>query len=566
MLDFPKVTVTQQYESVTPPSYRPLRVPAIVGPCVYIVDFLNKTGDFNKDAYAGEYVGATEDTNVAYPSIESDAEVLTESVRVFFLFGDKTYYELTSSEFTPSSNSVTIKGGAGGLDEGAKVDVYIQYLATRTSVCPSLTITGEYGTGIWVESISDIENLLGPIDLRNPLAFAAYLMQSAANIPVYAIGTRNVVLTVNNGVITGIDGDEESYAAAAEILENERNIYTVTPLTFEPSYIGYFVSHVDNMRQPDVGKWRKLFACLDRPTKYPDETLASGVRANGTSGEKTLTVDVDLTDVEVVSGSTYIQLSYGGSVDQYTVKSVTGFTITIVDAEQLSKTYVDAAWSLKNPGADFTNRIDVLEAVGEIGKGYNNLAVHLFYPNKFLMTIDGVETEVNGYYDAAIRAAQRCSMRPEKTLQGKPNPIFSGAVGSNDEFSETALRYVLDGGVCVELNAGDTVILGRAISTDTSTIDKLEENCTSQVDYISAKILRACTPLLRERELTPTFISTQLAPLVHIICEDAMTSGIIGKANVLEIGQSPTDPSRAIVKINIQTIKPVVGIDVTLII
>jgi len=565
MLDFPKVTVTQQYESVTPPSYRPLRVPAIVGPCVYIVDFLNRTGGFNTDAYAGEYVGTADDTVVSYPSIHSDAEVLTESVRVFFLFGDKTYYELDDTEFTPSSDSVTIKGGAGDLDVGAKVDVYIQYLATRTSVCPSLTITGEHGTGVWVESISDIENLLGPIDLRNPLAFAAYLMQSAANIPVYAIGTRNIVLTVNNGVITSIDGDEESYAAAAEILENERNIYTVTPLTFNPSYIGYFVSHVDNMRQPDVGKWRKLFACLDRPTKYPDETLASGARANGTKDESTLTVDVNLESIKTkVNDSTTVRLSSGGTAKDYAVDSVSGFTITLTDP--LDQNWVDAVWSLKNPGADFTNRTDVLEAVGEIGKGYSNLAVHLFYPNKFLMTIDGVETEVNGYYDAAIRAAQRCSMRPEKTLQGKPNPIFSGAVGSNDEFSETALRYVLDGGVCVELNAGDTVILGRAISTDTSTIDKLEENCTSQVDYISAKILRACTPLLRERELTPTFISTQLAPLVHIICEDAMTSGIIGKANVLEIGQSPTDPSRAVVKINIQTIKPVVGIDVTLII
>lgn len=551
----PGVQITTEYLSTSVTIHKPLLKGCIIGPCKQLVDVVSSDGSINSNALAGYYEGSAK--TFEYPSIFSYAEPITSSVKVYFRFGNNsTLTELDSSEFAVSTLAVTVSGGAQGVDstDNKKVDVYIQYEALRKDVAASSeqNVNGTK-TGIEIENISDVQSYLGPIDVRNPLALAVYTAkQNATNTSIMSIGVDEVSAQA-------LEGTADAYSRALELAES-LDVYTLVPLSQSNTVLSLFPTHVTSMSSATGKSERIAVLCPNRPDTSADETQASGSYGRITSAN-TFETSGDLSNV-----STDDVLVVESDATKYTITAISGSEVTVSPSSLDTSVTTDVVWSIYTPGEPLSTKAAIAKAYAAIGTSYANHRVVLWVPDIVEQVVDGIEYQLPGYCGAATVAGQIGEIPPQQPLTNFPIAGIAGLDGSNDYFSPTQLRVMLNGGLYIVVQEGVNTLPKCLwqLSSDVSTIEKRELSITKAVDYF-AKLLRlALRPVIGKNVITEKFINFRVSPIVDGICDHAEENGILNSATPKGVEQSSTQPDSLEVTIDAGVPYPCNFINITI--
>jgi len=554
-LEGPGVEITTQYVSTSTTISEPLLKGCIIGPCRQLVDVVDTSGNINSDALAGYFEGTTKTFD--FPSIMDNTEPITDSAQVYFRYGNSSSLtELDDDEFSVTTESITVSGGAQGIEssDNKKVRVYVQYQGLRKSLAPNSeqNILGTK-TGTTIENVADIETYLGPIDTRNPLALAVYkAKENATNTSILAIGVDEVT-------VLQPDGTSDAYSRALEFLEG-KEVYTLVPLSQETDVLSLFTTHVNSMSSSTGKKERIAVLCPSMPSATADETQASGSYGRIINAS-TFETSGDLSDV-----STDDILVVENDSTTYTITSVSDSEVTVSPASLDTSVTTDVVWSIYTPGEAITDRTAVAEAYAAIGTSYSNHRILLWVPEIVEIVVDGVEHELPGYYGAATVAGQIGELAPQQPLTNFPIAGISGLDGSNDYFSATQIKTIFNGGlfIVVQDGVGTLPYCKWQLSSDISSIEKREISITKALDYYSKSLRLAAGRLIGKHVITEEFINFRLSPVITGISEHMVENKVMTSAQIVSIQQSSSQPDRVEIKVRVGVPYPVNFIDITI--
>jgi len=532
--NLPRIEIYQVARTTTYPGRRPILVPTLIGPCFQIVDIWDpETGALNDSAKAGNYDPSTTNT-YAYPGLDNDAEVATGTVEVYFRFGS------TDTTLSKVETGVTVTSSGVTLDPGittAPAQVYIQYRALKKGVLtPSDSPTGG-SCGILLEDEDDVTTYLGTIDPRNPLGFAAWISLSVGRVPVRCIGVDEVTYSQDdedyNGTVT-------SYSKSLEGAETCDDPYVLVPLTHNESVLSLFKTHVDNMSVATVGKERICFICPKRIDTYPDMTILSGIGSTNGSDDTKFDIDGDPSDIDI-DYDVLIIANEEGEYDIVATGTYEGGGGWIQVSTSLPSVS-NRAYAVVRKGKPCTTKSEIAEAISEAASSYADKRVRYVYPPYAQLSVYGVDTIVPGYYACAALATMRCVLTPSKPLTNYQIPLLTSVKGSNEYLSTTNLDTMVGAGVWVLVNEGGNVHTLRAVTTDTSTLQNMEDNIVTQVDYVSKMLRTALKPFIGGNLITKEFIKYTIKPIVFGVITTCRQIQAIADIQIRYIRQSETNP------------------------
>jgi hypothetical protein len=356
--------------------------------------------------------------------------------------------------------------------------------------------------------IAEIEAAAGPIDPRNPLAFA--LSMAAINTvdrPIKYMATAGT--------------DLASFQAVLDSIKECDDVYSLVPLTQDALVHQALDAHVDAMSTPEEGRWRiglinralslQSFLYRTRIDAESDEVdyLARVIDDpdTGATDYRLLIADegqdVDFLRDNVVPGNV-INLNFrldldGNTIwDEVEVEEVISSTVLIL-AEDL-----DAPVTISSKFELFRtlSKTEQAQAHAAIADSLQDRRLFLIYPDVFGQGGDG---DLPGYHLAAAVAGMRAALPPH---QGFTNFQVQGAddlTRSFQYFTRDQLNLMAGEGVFIitQTVLGATPFVRHQLSTDTSAIEFQEMSITSNVDSISYFLRESLRPFIGIYNITP---------------------------------------------------------------
>lgn len=466
--------------------------------------------------------------------------------------------------------------------------IYVSYKALRVDVSAGAASPDivEY------ESTTDAADGLGDPTTDNPLSLAFYYaLLNAPSQAVKGIGIDEITATKPNGTL-------ESYAAALEFLEG-REVYSLVPLTQDPSVHAIFQTHTDSMSDSDNRGERITLFSQAFPSYATATTVASGTEGNtGDSfvgsavGEFTTSVDLTAAGVEaghylVVSavatsdespdGVNGTQALYGVVIEQ--VKTGDDFTLiidatdrTVVDDGQLFNwssddwdSLVDVTWSVYEAGAAITAKSAQRDAVAEIGENFADRRMFHVWPPQVVGDVGGSSAVLEGYYLAAAVAGWISEKNPSKALTNSTVAGFNGLKYSNSYFSDSQLNRIAGGGqmIFIQESSGGSLKCRHQLSTDTSTIQYREMSITKAIDYVAKFFRNALTSQIGVFNITQSFLDS-LSVRIQGLGRFLTSAGIVNDFDLTTIEVDADDPSKVVLVANLDVLYPCNTIYMTL--
>jgi hypothetical protein len=444
-----------------------------------------------------------------------------------FYVADQTEADLTVSRVVDANNLIVRNLNAGtppdqaftdlkytitAYDNLSNLDYTIEKTISGSSLAGTVLTTFTARRNVYASNPVQVnddtwEDLLGFPVPANPLGMAARIATLNSTFPVYALQVE--------------DDTVQSWTDAIEHLKSDL-FYILVPLTQNESVLSAFRNHVDEQSTPEVKRDRIMFQnhLFERQT-----TRATGSTStfNKTTTTTTVTVAEDLVAQGVIVGdlmegtADVSGTEYDFSARIISIQSGATTILTVVNdngiggAPPVSGTIDD--WTIKSRSltdAEYAGEI------AEYAEGIANRRIRNVFPYNIEVefTDETDPTEQSGFYGggdviqqvpayflAAMFGAMRATEKPAQSLTKIPgtgiyrllNP-FGDFYGGNEELNDV----VLDGGnwVASQAQAGGDVIAGRAVTTDTSDVLKLEDSVTVQIDNLARFLRRQMDPLL----------------------------------------------------------------------
>lgn len=457
---------------------------------------------------------------------------------------------ITVKDTLSNASYEILKNMTGGALEGT---ILVDYAARRNDLADQLIEVTQ----------ANVEEVAGYAVPANPLGLAAANAVANTSVPVLLVQVA--------------EDTQAGWASALEFIKTDQ-VYAVAPLTQNEARLAEFQAHVALESQPEQKRERILFQSHrtetqeTRWTMDPDADTADLVY-NGTT--QTLTVDhtgglVGLGAVvgDVVEGTyTGYVLGQGyvnGSLSARVVNiSESGSTVTLTLLPDTTVPVTLAAGirmdtlALKSRVLSTTQLRDAIAAYpGTI----QDRRVRNVYPDRALVTFtDGTnpddettglygggtvaDYEVGGWLMAAIAAAQRSGLpastpltkRPFLGIQRLVNPF-----GNNISYLDTILDA---GNYLLSQAGGDNVGVEavRAVTTDVTDLNYLEESVTVQLDNFARKLRRQVAPILGSTILDEAFFD------LFSMISQAVVTGVLTNREIreLELVSITEDPDRA---------------------
>lgn len=440
--------------------------------------------------------------------------------------------------------------------------LYIGYTALRKDVTP----TADGFNMIRVGSITDLENLYSPIDTQNPLGLGLYLaLLNAPGVEMLGVGVDETSATAPEGTL-------DAFIRTLEYMES-KDVYTLTVLTHNIDVGDVLDAHVTAMSEPANRLERVGIFNPDRPSRKSDTVVASTATAN-VSGAPTDVIDGGIADLQVrlaalgLPGPTYTEndgvfVEFESDTNKYLVQSITGTQITINDGSlSASNTFyydaaggdvftsaiVDRPMTVKIRGAAIANRTDEATAYADLGRRYANRRMIVTAPDTAVVTIDSLDTEVEGYYLNAALAGLKAAKLPQTPLTESSVTGIKQVIGSHDRYSEPQLKIMSAGGLWIFYQESDSgpVLTRQQLTSDMTSIDTREDSITQALDF-GAKLYRRSIRNFIGRYNITTGLLESLNVVVDAL-NRFLTSpgsgggGVFREINVLGLYQSETEP------------------------
>lgn len=496
-----------------------------------------------------------------------------------------------SSELYLDENTGTVRAKhdlfrdtAGTPTVAGPLPFYLAYTALRRDVSPA----AESFNLLRIGSIPDLETAMSPIDTQNPLALGMYLaMLNAPNLEVSGCGVGDTSVSEPEGTL-------DAYIQSYEFLES-KDVYAIAPLTHSGDVGSVAHIHATEMSKPENGLERLAILNPKRPTRKTSVVVASGPLAN-VSGPPTNDVVTGVANLQALlaasgkPGPSYtitdqVYLEFEDDLNKYLVESVSGGVVTIHDGPFVSgntdgfyfdnngtpvfsSAIVDRPFSIRIRGGTLANRTEEAIAYADIARSYGERRVVCTAPDAAVMTIDGLDTRVPGYYLSAALAGRLSSKEPQQPLTEDVLIGFKAVVGSHDRYSETHLKILSGGGLWVfyqEDKPNSPVRTRHQLTTDMSTVQKRELSITTALDF-GAKVVRGSLKNFIGRFNITTTVQDAVTTAMTGITTFLLSKGVFQSFEVVAIRQSASDPTRLELDCIVGVFYPLTYIKVTFVV
>jgi hypothetical protein len=433
-----------------------------------------------------------------------------------------------------------------------------------------------------------VESILGPAVPHNPLGFAAAAAVSNTTVPVYC---------------AQVSADTSSGWTNAINLIKTSQVYSVAPLTQNETYLGLFRAHVELESQPENKRERILFQSHRQESQITRYTWAAAALDTAkfvcTSASATPTItwstDKGLPALGVIPGDLVSFEYFGqvadkgfvsGSVSDMRVVSVStsgDSTLTLLrrstDPITLTGGVVLSSITIKSKPLSATQ---VRDAIAAYPATIKNRRFRNVYPDRCLVTFSDVTNpndtsvgiygggtvanyEVGGWYPASILAAMRSSIPASATLTRRP---FSGVqrLVQGGGSADTDLDKILDGGnfVLVQL-AGDNsnVEAIRAVTTDVTQLNYLEESVTTQVDNLARRLRKQISPIIGSTILDRSFFDL-FSVLSGAVIKDVISNKEMREIVLVSVTEDPVRADTFLVSYQVRPYYTAAHADITI--
>lgn len=527
------------------------------------------------------YIIANLNTSSSNPAARPSPDVEVDSLAgTVTIKGGRLRNPVSAEFYTPMQATILAPYKALRLDVSA--------LAENTSVLPLI-----------IEDTTMLSDLISPISPDNPLAFAAFFaLLNAPGVSIAALGVDEVTADAPDGTL-------DAYVRAFELLE-AREVYALAPLTHDPTTHQAAQAHVNAMSVSTVKHERIVLINPERPTRANNVTVASGTQGNTdpTSGGAAFVTGVNIAQalldlgINPLAGSTpgtgfadissqnYLQifLDVEGDDNNYRVTKVDTNKIWVTDSPEPTvdnpdgffvtsylPALVDVNWSLQIRGSKLElpngspDKSLIAETLAGQAETYGDRRVLLVVPDVVTANVEGIESNIDGYYLCAAIAGMIGQQAPQQGFTNLPIAGFLGVRGSNDSYNETQLSVLCGGGcyVVVQPTPGAALSSRHQLTTDLSSIEKRELSITKAVDYISKFIRVALRPFIGRFNINKQLldsVSTVLQGLLKYLVERK----IVNTADLVSLEQSEDQPDTILATIDLGPAYPCNYIRVTL--
>lgn len=399
-----------------------------------------------------------------------------------------------------------IRDVSGAPVSGATGRVYISYTGVRQDV----TALASNAALLRFSSTTEIEDLLEPVDERNPFALGLYFAAlNAPAIQLSGIGVDAVSADAPYGTV-------EAFTRAAEFLE-AYEVYALALLTHDLSVGRIYQTHAEAMSAPEARMERVVLFCSEMPTRKLDTLVASGT-GNSSSSTTFVTGVANLSSLVQSAGvestgtipvEDGLYLDIGSDSKHYNISSISGGTVTIrtsftagqnddgffaetaLDAYPLPASLIDEPFAVRIRGAalekpDGTpDKQLIAETVAALSASFGSIRLWHIFPDRCAATIGGVEKNLPGFYMCAAYAGMIGQQAPQQSFTNLPMTGITRVIGSTGYFTETQLNQIAGGGTwIVEQQSPQAAPSARyAITTDVSSLEMKSDNINKCLDY-----------------------------------------------------------------------------------
>ena len=329
-----------------------------------------------------------------------------------------------------------------------------------------------------LDSISDVQEKLGAIDVNNELAYACYsALRSSDGVSVYAVRVTS--------------NTPEAYLEAVKKTESNSKVYAFVPVTNDLDCIERVVEFNDSMSTATVKKWRINMIGVDvteaSKTSYDDQGLPlQGTFYKQTSGTKT-TYLLQISEDSVKNGFDVYQYAIGDIITIADAQPEEPYTIKQILAENLiqltdgpDSTQEVAKFSIKRSNSS-TSHIAYAKHVAAKFNSRRTVAVWCDGGKN-----DGVT--INNVYLAAELAGLTSSVLPHQGLTNTEIKSIDQAPKMYSRYTQDQLDDVASHGVLVvtQDTAATTPYIRHQLTTcPDKGILYSELSCTRNIDNIS---------------------------------------------------------------------------------
>ena len=412
---------------------------------------------------------------------------------------------------------------------------------------------------VTINSVADIQENFGTIDIDNDLAYACYTaLTGAAGREIYAVRT--------NGT------DKAAFAEAVKVTEFDSSLYSFTPLTNDPEIMDVVVSFNAKMSQPDVKMWRRTILGIDSPGEYTVTSKDNAghdliVSVSGGIVTPSASMNIDFTNLGLFKS--YTKLGAGDIVEinskRYTVAGTpTADQLVLTD----SSVNITSARATLKKAASVENTI---EYVGAIAKYFNTRRALVVFCDGGTIATDDATLVVSNKYIASEIAGLSSAVVPQQSITHTEVSSISRATRmyslyTNDDMDDLAVQGVL---VVTQDYKSLPCYIRHQLTTE---MDKgnlyYEDSCTRNLDNISYKVADIVNTFVGRANVTvPALrkLKVQLTAALTDFTNDT-TDELIGPSLVdwsdLEVYQDPTFKDRVIVKVKLYLPLPMNNIKV----
>lgn len=467
-----------------------------------------------------------------------------------------------------------------------RASVYMAYKGIRKDVTASAAAPGL----LTFSSLSEMEAAIGPISVENPLALGCYLaFQAAATVQVSALGVDEANAAAPYGTLDG-------WSRALEYLE-QKEVYTVVPLTSDTYVHGLVAEHVAAMSAPENRGERITFAAPEVPTRAPATTIVSGAGGQSTGFTNVFLLDTnpsaDLAAAGLPTGAVgydkhlYLEVLVvnGGASDlrRYSVSNVNdsaltlrttftgtqnedGFFTTTPLTETLSEldyTLAVRGAALLVPGTTRKNLTAIAAAAAQEGEAYGTRRVHLLFGSAVDVSVDGVIQQVPMFYAGAVIAGMVAQQLPRQPFTNVAVPGLGRVYGTDDTFSDALLDTIADGGRYLLVNSGGRVVCRHQRSTDSSSIETRELSITKAIDWLAKTLRQANRNFIGRYVITPNFLDQLTLANESVLSLAEQVA--VNTADLTEVAQSEDAPDTVLLEVEVQPSYPCNKIRITII-
>ena len=440
-----------------------------------------------------------------------------------------------------------------------------------------------------IDDQADLEAVLGPISLDNPLGLGMYFaLLNSPTVPVHGIGLDEVSAALPDGTV-------DAYARAADELE-AKDIYGIAPLSAEELVHQLFATHVTAMSVPSQRGERILFINPPVPDRAFPTTLASG-DANSTATSNELVLDQNPSAGIVAAGlnpvaldaadGVYLEITVNGTFYRYNVSvmnsNLAQFRIVFASGENsdgfyattaLTSSVVDGDYVLKIrgdelliPGSSRRDLAATARTIAAAANSYSNRRVYYVFPDELTATLDSGSVALPGFYACAAIAGMVGQYNPSTPFSRLPITGFTGVQGSQDTFKPALLDQIAGGGVYIltQQSAGGPVSSRHQLSTDVSTIERRELSITKAVDFVAKYLRNILRNFIGRNNITPQFLDT-LSSVVQAQLAFLGTEGlgVIANGMLNTLIQDEAQPDTILVDVQLTVLYPANYIRVTI--